>query len=235
MKIRRIPEPTRCRTIRSRIGRPATRSIGLGTVSVSGRRRTPWPPAMTTAQFVRSTGSRNCVEQVQADRPAVARRRPGSAPIRRARMSSRTSARPSPGRTDDERRGSGPARPGRRGSAPARSARRRSPSVTTPTRRPVVVHGQARSGRRRGRARRIASRMVAGVGDEAGLEAIGHERRLEAAAWPATPTTTAPGGTSADDDGAHPDRRAGTDLDVVADAGRRGRRWRPRRCARRRR
>ena len=69
-----IPKPTRCSTIRSRIGRPATRSIGLGTVSVSGRSRTPWPPAMTTAQFVRSTRLEELVEQMQADGPADRRR-----------------------------------------------------------------------------------------------------------------------------------------------------------------
>ena len=53
------------------IGRPATAIIGLGRLSVSGRRRTPWPPAMMTAQFVRIDGLQELLEQVQADGTAV--------------------------------------------------------------------------------------------------------------------------------------------------------------------
>ena len=48
---RRIPDPTNWRTIRSRIGRPATAIIGLGRSWVSGSRRVPFPPAMITAAF----------------------------------------------------------------------------------------------------------------------------------------------------------------------------------------
>ena len=38
-------------TIRPSIGRPATSSMGFGMLSVTGRRRVPWPPAIITATF----------------------------------------------------------------------------------------------------------------------------------------------------------------------------------------
>ena len=77
---------------------------------------------------------------------------------RRARISSRTSARPSPGETTTKSR----VRWGSRGSsrvAPPRSARRTSPSVATPARRPS---GSTASAIRRApsSSARIASRTV---------------------------------------------------------------------------
>ena len=67
-----IPKPTRCSTIRSRIGRPATRSIGLGTVSVSGRRRDA-PAAGHDDRPVGALdpGSRNSCSRCSADGAAV--------------------------------------------------------------------------------------------------------------------------------------------------------------------
>ena len=71
--------------MRSRMGRPATRSIGLGTDSVSGRSRMPRPPAMTTAGVLRDDGLQELVQQVEPDGPTRAvddrhrRRSPGRA------------------------------------------------------------------------------------------------------------------------------------------------------------
>ena len=62
-------------------GGPATRSIGLGTVSVSGRRRTPCPPAMTTARVRPLDRLKERVQQVEAHRaPVVVHDRDGVDP-----------------------------------------------------------------------------------------------------------------------------------------------------------
>ena len=213
-----MPDPTRCRMIRSRIGRPATRSIGFGTVSVSGRRRMPCPPAMTTARFVRSAGARNAWSRCRPtgrpsrvedrDRPdppgahelehlgaALARRGPtrsrDSGRGRRGRPASRRSAGPGAGRRRSRRRRGGrPRRPrARSGRRPCRApAWRRGPCRCRPRCTPRAGRSRPARRTRGGDPRARWTAHDGGAGRDVG-----------------------------DDDGAHPDERPVTDGDVVAD------------------
>ena len=181
--------------MRSRIGRPATRSIGLGTVSVSGRSRVPRPPAMTTARLSRGDVAQERVQQVQRDRAARGVERRGSRRSGGPRIRSSTSTRDLAGvrrrRTavqDTAPSGSSRPRPREQGAAEvAVGGDADQPAVR---RRP-----RARSRRRRGRSacERVADRGVA-PGRCSRASSSVTRRHLGRAG---TPSTVAPSGTSA--------------------------------------
>ena len=116
--------------MRSRIGRPATLIIGLGSESVMGRNRSPRPPAITTAQFGR----------IEAPRISRKRWSPTSFPDSstmgicckvRARIKSSTSVRLAEGPTAVKRRCMNLETASSK-EAPERIALRISPSVSVP-------------------------------------------------------------------------------------------------------
>jgi hypothetical protein len=126
-----MPPLMRCSTSRSRMGRPATRSIGLGRFSVSGRRRVPRPPAMITAQFGRKVAPSSSSSRCSPSRRPCASTM-GICRTDRACISSSTSARLVSGPVAMKLRKTW----GRRGesrAAPVSNARRMSPSVRVPT------------------------------------------------------------------------------------------------------
>ena len=154
------------------IGRPATDSIGLGRSSVSGRSRTPWPPAMITAQFVRVTGSRNCWSRCSpTGRPSASTT--GTASMRRARMSSRAAARPSSGVTARYVR----VRTGATGSVRAVPREQRAPEVAVghdAGQAALVVHGQRDAGGASVHGGHgVADRRR--LGDEVRVQGVAHE------------------------------------------------------------
>ena len=117
------------------MGRPPTSSSGLGVVSVNGRRRSPRPPAISTAESgrmvrvaVRSTASASFPEESTTGR----RRRP-SARARRI-TAIRISAEASAESTVQSRWATSPTRS--ETATPRSRPRRMSPSVTVPVNRP---------------------------------------------------------------------------------------------------
>ena len=197
-----MPWPTRWRTIRSRIGRPATRSIGLGTVSVSGRETVALPAGHDDRPVGAGRRLEERVEEVEPDRASVVvDDRDGVDPAGPHQFQDVGPAWLRA--TDDEVAVQDRAAADRRASPRRRRARRRSPSVTTPTSAPASSTASAIPPRP-GSIAAIASRIVPSAGTmQARPRSSADGRRASR-----TPMTAAPAGHVGDDDGAHPDGRA---------------------------